>query len=109
MIEPLIVPLCWPSASVGFAVSRFHDAAVERGLFPEHSPEHAHLVTEHRAAEPAIERTAEDAFVATGSKFFSVESITDAMRVAKKIPFHTFRYKLGMKFDERLLENKKEA
>lgn len=41
-----------------------------------------------------------DAFVATGSKFFTVESLTDHMRSAKKTPFQTWRYKLGMKFDE---------
>ena len=44
--------------------------------------------------------TPDDAFQATGSKFFTVEALTDCMRYAKKQRFQTFRYKLGMKFDE---------
>jgi len=42
----------------------------------------------------------EDAFQATGSNFFTAEALTDCMRYAKKQAFQTFRYKLGMKFDE---------
>ena len=41
-----------------------------------------------------------DAFVATGSKFFTVEAVTECMRTAKKCAFQTYRYKLGMKFEE---------
>jgi hypothetical protein len=44
--------------------------------------------------------TEDDAFVATGSKFFTVESITDATRAAKKIPFMPYRYKLTTRWDE---------
>ncbi len=44
--------------------------------------------------------TEHDAFQATGSKFFTVEAMNDCMRSARKMPFQTFRYKLGMKFDE---------
>ena len=44
--------------------------------------------------------TESDAFQATGSKFFTVEAMTECLRVAKKHPFQTFRYKLGLKFDE---------
>jgi hypothetical protein len=44
--------------------------------------------------------TAEDAFQATGSNFFTAEALTDCMRYAKRQAFQTFRYKLGMKFDE---------
>lgn len=44
--------------------------------------------------------TEHDAFQATGSKFFTVEAMNDCMRAARKMPFQTFRYKLGMKFDE---------
>ena len=40
------------------------------------------------------------AFQATGSNFFTAEALTDCMRYAKKQQFQTFRYKLGMKFDE---------
>jgi hypothetical protein len=39
--------------------------------------------------------TAEDAFVATGAKFFTGESLTDAMRHARKSPYMPFRYQLG--------------
>jgi hypothetical protein len=42
----------------------------------------------------------ENAFQATGSNFFTAEALTDCMRYAKKQQFQTFRYKLGMKFDE---------
>ena len=52
--------------------------------------------------------TEEDAFQATGSKFFTVESITDCMKVAKKVPFHTFRYKLGLRFEETELRQVKD-
>jgi terminase large subunit-like protein len=44
--------------------------------------------------------TEDDAFQATGSKFFTVEAMTDCLRAAKKIPFHTFRYKLTHKFED---------
>jgi len=44
--------------------------------------------------------TESDAFQATGSKFFTVEAMTECLRVAKKHAFQTFRYKLGMKFEE---------
>ena len=42
----------------------------------------------------------DDAFVATGSKFFTVESLTDATREAKRYPFKAYRYRLGLKFEE---------
>ncbi len=44
--------------------------------------------------------TESDSFQATGSKFFTVEAMNDCMRYAKKQPFQTFRYKLGMKFED---------
>lgn len=44
--------------------------------------------------------TADDAFQATGSKFFTAEAMTNCLREAKKHPFQTFRYKLGMRFDQ---------
>lgn len=63
-----------------------------------------HLATEKDGDQSMMDQefpwTEEDAFQATGSKFFTVESITDCMKVAKKVPFHTFRYKLGMRFEE---------
>jgi hypothetical protein len=37
----------------------------------------------------------EDAFVATGSKFFTGEGLTDAMRSAKKLSYMPFKYRLG--------------
>lgn len=48
--------------------------------------------------------TEDDAFQATGSKFFTVESLTNCMREAKKFPFQTYRYKLTHKFEETKLQ-----
>lgn len=44
--------------------------------------------------------TAEDAFQATGSKFFTVEALTSATREAKKHMFQSFRYRLTHKFED---------
>jgi hypothetical protein len=44
--------------------------------------------------------TETDAFVATGSKFFTGESLTDAMRDARKLPVQPFAYSLGRKWDQ---------
>lgn len=44
--------------------------------------------------------TEEDAFQATGSKYFEVESLTDAMREAKRLPFKPYRYKLTRRWEE---------
>lgn len=44
--------------------------------------------------------TSEDAFVASGSRFFTNESLTDAMRNARKQPFQPFRYLLGEVWSE---------
>jgi hypothetical protein len=48
--------------------------------------------------------TADDAFQATGAKFFSVESLTTCTREAKKYPFLAYRYKLTTKFEETRLQ-----
>jgi hypothetical protein len=42
----------------------------------------------------------EDAFVATGSKFFSNESLTDAMRDARNEPLQPYRYIIGTDWTE---------
>ncbi|HZP77544.1 MAG TPA: hypothetical protein VFB45_15475 [Pseudolabrys sp.] len=42
----------------------------------------------------------EDAFVATGSKFFTNESLTDAMRIARGSAFRPFRYILTRQWNE---------
>ena len=44
--------------------------------------------------------TEDDAFQATGSKYFSTESLTDAMRMAKRLPFKPYRYKLTRRWEE---------
>lgn len=44
--------------------------------------------------------TEDDAFVATGSKFFHGEPLTDAMRAARKLPYMPFRYRLGEDWTE---------
>ena len=71
-----------------------------------------HLATEKDGDQSMMDQefpyTEEEAFQATGSKFFTVESITDCMKVAKKVPFHTFRYKLGMRFEETELRQVKD-
>jgi hypothetical protein len=63
-----------------------------------------HLASEKDGDQSMMDQempwTEADAFQATGSKFFTVEAMTDALRTAKKHPFQTFRYKLGMKFEE---------
>lgn len=44
--------------------------------------------------------TPDDAFVATGSRFFTNASITDQMRRARSQPFMPFRYQLGFDWRE---------
>lgn len=44
--------------------------------------------------------TAEDAFVATGSKFFTNESLGDAMRDARRTPYMPYRYSLTTKWSD---------
>jgi hypothetical protein len=53
--------------------------------------------------------TEADAFQATGSKFFTVEAMTSCLREAKRHAFQTFRYKLGMKFEETEVRQVKDA
>ena len=53
--------------------------------------------------------TEDDAFQATGSKFFTVEALTNATREAKKFPFQTYRYKLTHKFEETRLQQTRDA
>jgi hypothetical protein len=72
-----------------------------------------HLESEKEGDQALMDQempwTEEDAFQATGSKFFTVEALTDCMRFAKKQSFQTFRYKLGMKFDETEVRQVKDA
>lgn len=44
--------------------------------------------------------TPDDAFQATGSKFFTVEALTNITRDARKHLFQTYRYRLTHKFEE---------
>lgn len=44
--------------------------------------------------------TDEDAFRATGSKYFTSESLTEAIKAAKQTAFLSYRYRLGMRFEE---------
>jgi hypothetical protein len=48
--------------------------------------------------------TEDDAFQATGSKFFTAEALVSCTREAKKHPFKAYRYKLGMRFEETALQ-----
>ena len=72
-----------------------------------------HLESEKEGDQALMDQempwTEDDAFQATGSKFFTVEALTDCMRYAKKQAFQTFRYKLGMKFDETEVKQVKDA
>ena len=72
-----------------------------------------HLESEKESDQALMDQempwTEDDAFQATGSKFFTVEALTDCMRHAKKQSFQTFRYKLGMKFDETEVRQVKDA
>jgi hypothetical protein len=52
--------------------------------------------------------TEDDAFQATGSKFFTVEALTACTREAKKHPFKAYRYKLTHKFEETTLQSLKD-
>jgi hypothetical protein len=44
--------------------------------------------------------TEDDAFQATGSKYFEVDALSDALKVAKRLPYKAFRYKLTMRWEE---------
>jgi len=48
--------------------------------------------------------TEDDAFQATGSKFFTVEALTNCTREAKRYAFQAYRYKLTHKFEETRLQ-----
>lgn len=63
-----------------------------------------HLETEKHGDLSVMDQevpwTEEDAFQSTGSKFFTGESLTSAVREARKHPVKAFRYKLGHEFKE---------
>lgn len=44
--------------------------------------------------------TDEDAFQASGAKYFTSESLTEAIRAARSSPMLTYRYRLGQRFEE---------
>lgn len=52
--------------------------------------------------------TDEDAFQATGSKYFTAESLTACIREAKKQPFQGYRYKLGRRWEETSVQGYKD-
>jgi Terminase large subunit, T4likevirus-type, N-terminal len=72
-----------------------------------------HLASEKDGDQAMMDQefpwTEEDAFQATGSKFFTVESLTSAMREAKKQPFQPFRYRLTDKFEETTVQQAKDS
>jgi len=45
----------------------------------------------------------EDAFVATGAKFFTNESLTEAMRAARKMPLLPYRYRVSERWEDLLV------
>jgi hypothetical protein len=52
--------------------------------------------------------TDEDAFQATGSKYFVGENLTAAIKAARAVPFQGYRYKLGMKWEETSVQGYKD-
>lgn len=71
-----------------------------------------HLESEKNGDQSTMDQeypsTELDAFQATGSQFFTVESLTTAMREAKRHPFQVYRYKLTHKFEETTLQQTKD-
>jgi hypothetical protein len=67
-----------------------------------------HLESEKNGDQSLMDQeypwTADDAFQATGSQFFTAESLTNCTREAKRWPFQTYRYKLTSKFEETKLQ-----
>lgn len=67
-----------------------------------------HLESEKNGDQQLMDQehpwTDQDAFVATGSQFFTAEALTNCIRDAKKHPFLTYRYKLTHKFEETKLQ-----
>jgi hypothetical protein len=63
-----------------------------------------HLASEKDGDQSMMDQeypwTEEDAFQATGSKFFTVESMSECLRAAKRLPFKPYRYRLTHKFEE---------
>jgi hypothetical protein len=68
-----------------------------------------HLAAEKDGDQASMDQefpwTEDDSFQATGSKFFSVESMTECLRNAKRAPFKLYRYKLTTRFDEIEIRN----
>jgi hypothetical protein len=52
--------------------------------------------------------TDEDAFQATGSKYFAGENLTAAIKAARAVPFQGYRYKLGMRWEETSVQGYKD-
>ena len=71
-----------------------------------------HLESEKNGDQSLMDQeypwTDQDAFQATGSHFFTSESLTNCQREAKKFPFQTYRYKLTHKFEETRLQQTKD-
>jgi hypothetical protein len=53
--------------------------------------------------------TTDDAFQATGSQFFTAEALTTCTREARKHPFQVYRYKLGTKFEDTVLQQTRDT
>ena len=72
-----------------------------------------HLESEKEGDQSLMDQefpwTEDDAFQATGSKFFTAEALTTCTREAKKHPFKVYRYKLGMRFEEIALQQTMDA
>jgi hypothetical protein len=52
--------------------------------------------------------TENDAFVSTGSNFFTTESLTECTRAVRRLPFWAFRYRFALHFDDLILQQAKD-
>lgn len=72
-----------------------------------------HLESEKAGDQATMDQehpwTPDDAFQATGSKFFSAEALTNVTREARRHPFQAYRYKLTQKFEETRLMQVRDA
>jgi hypothetical protein len=53
--------------------------------------------------------TADEAFVSTGSNFFTTHSLTECTRAARRLPFWTYRYKYSLNFEDLILQQTRDA
>jgi hypothetical protein len=67
-----------------------------------------HLASEKEGDQSLMDQefpwTEDDAFISTGSNFFTTLSLTEATKVARRLPFWTYRYKFALHFEDVILQ-----